>query len=114
MNTLKSVIVILALTAIILAPGISVALATEATPPYSEPSAGIVVLDLLLVRPVSAAGALFSTTFCIATMPIAYLIGVGEQSARILVEAPWRFTTGRYLGEFNTYRDGDPIGQVER
>ncbi len=114
MNKLKSVVVIIALTGIIFIPGISAAQETKVMPYQSGPSAGMVVLDLLFVRPVCVAGALTSTALCIVTMPAAYLTGVGEQSARLLVEAPWRFTTGRPLGEFSTYRDGDPIGHVER
>ncbi len=114
MNKLKSVMLMIALTGIIFIPGISIAQEIEAMPSQTEPSAGMVVLDLLLVRPVSLAGALASTSVCIATMIPAFLIGVGEQSARILVEAPWRFTAGRPLGEFNTYYDGRPIGHVER
>ncbi len=114
MNKLKSVILMIALTGIFFIPGISIAQEMEAMPSQNEPSAGLVIVDLLLVRPVSVVGSVCSTAVSIATMPIAFLCGVGEQSARVLVEAPWRFTTGRPLGEFNTYRDGRPIGHVER
>ena len=114
MNKLKSVAVIIALTCIIFIPEISVAQETEVVPYQNGPSAGKVVLDLLLVRPFCVVGSLTSTAVCIVTMPAAFLVGVGDQSAHLLVQAPWRFTTGRPLGEFNTYRDGYPIGHVER
>lgn len=114
MNKLKSFMLMIALAGIFFVPGILVARGIEGIPSQSEPSAGMVAVDLVLVRPLSAVGSLCSTAVSIITMPIAYLCGVGEQSARVLVEAPWRFTTGRPLGEFDTYRDGRPIGHVER
>jgi hypothetical protein len=46
-------------------------------------------------------------------MPLAYVTGIGEQSARVLIEAPWRFTGGRYLGDFHHYKDGKPITIVQ-
>jgi hypothetical protein len=45
-------------------------------------------------------------------MPLAFVCGVGEHSARILVVAPWRFTAARKFGEFNRYVDGKPITVV--
>lgn len=78
-----------------------------------SPPAGMKVLDLLVVRPISAVVSCASTAVCVGTMPLAYVIGVGEQSARILVEAPWRFTAARYLGDFHRYRDGKPITVVQ-
>lgn len=74
-----------------------------------EPNAGLVILDLLLVRPLSAGVATVSTAFCIATSPLTFVIGIPQDSARVLVEAPWRFTAGRPLGDFAHYRDGRPI-----
>jgi hypothetical protein len=40
------------------------------------------------------------------------MFGVPEASARVLVEAPWRFTGARPLGDFNNYKDGGPITTV--
>jgi hypothetical protein len=67
------------------------------------------IIDLAIVRPVSAVVATGLTGVCIGSMPLAYVAGVGEESARILVEAPWRFTGARYLGDFHNYKDGEPI-----
>ncbi len=78
-----------------------------------NPSVGIKVLDILVVRPVSACVAATTTAFCVGTMPVAYIIGIGEPSARILIEAPWRFTAARYLGDFHNYKDGKPITVVQ-
>jgi hypothetical protein len=118
---MKRFILIIALICLIFIPGILAAQEITANtenaavqPAYQGPSAGMVVLDLLLVRPACLVGALISTAVCIVTMPGAFLTGVGEQSARLLVEAPWRFTTARPLGEFTTYRDDRPITHVER
>ena len=78
-----------------------------------NPTAGMKVLDLLVVRPISVVVSCAATAFCVGTMPLAYVIGVGEQSARVLVEAPWRFTAARYLGDFHHYKDGKPITIVQ-
>ena len=77
------------------------------------PPVGMKILDLLVVRPISAGVACLSTAFCVGTMPLAYIIGVGEQSARVLIEAPWRYTGGRYWGDFHHYKDGKPITVVQ-
>lgn len=74
---------------------------------------GLMILDLIIVRPVSAAVATASTVFCAAISPGTYLTGVGEPSARILVEAPWRFTAARPLGDFSGATvDGKPLTNI--
>jgi hypothetical protein len=77
--------------------------------PESKPPVALKVVDVVIVRPISAAVAAATTVVCIGTMPIAFVAGVSEHSARILIEAPWRFTGARRLGEFDRYRDGNPI-----
>jgi len=76
------------------------------------PSVVLKVVDLILVRPFSAGVATVSTAFFIATSPLTFVIGVGEPAARVLVEAPWRFTGMRYLGDFENYKDRQPITVV--
>lgn len=78
-----------------------------------NPPVGMKIFDLIVVRPISAVVACASTAFCAGTMPLTYVIGVSEQSARVLIEAPWRFTGGRYLGDFYHYKDGKPITIVQ-
>ncbi len=85
----------------------SIALAEE-----SDPSLGLKVVDLVVIRPVSAGVATISTAFFIATSPLTFIFGVSEPAARVLVEAPWRFTGVRYLGDFEHYKDGKPITVV--
>ncbi len=77
-----------------------------------QPTTGMKVLDLLLVRPLSIVGSSISTAFFLATAPITFPSGVSEQAARLLVDAPWRFTGMRYLGDFHHYKDGHPITVV--
>jgi hypothetical protein len=77
------------------------------------PPVGLKILDIIVIRPISASVACATTAFCVGTMPLAFVTGVGEQSARFLIEAPWRFTAGRYLGDFHHYKDGKPITIVE-
>jgi len=78
-----------------------------------NPPVGLKILDLIVVRPISASVACVSTAFSLGTMPLAYVTGIGEQSARVLIEAPWRFTGGRYLGDFYHYKDGKPITVIQ-
>ncbi len=77
-----------------------------------EPTAGMKALDLFLVRPLSIVGSTLSTAFFLATVPITFPSGVSEPAARILVEAPWRYTGMRYLGDFHHYKDGNPITTI--
>ncbi len=111
MNTKKmsSILAILAIVAILGLFSSSV-LAQEIR---QNPPAGLKVLDVLIVRPVSGLVACATTAFCVGTMPLAYVWGIGEPSARILIEAPWRFTAGRYLGDFYHYKDGKPITVIQ-
>lgn len=73
------------------------------------PSVGLKIVDVLLVRPFCLIGATASTAVYIALSPLVYLMGIGEESARVMVEAPWRFTSFRYIGEFDHYKDEKPI-----
>ena len=74
-----------------------------------QPTVGMKVLDLLVVRPLSIVGSTLTTAFYLVTVPITFPSGVSEPAARILVEAPWRYTGMRYLGDFHHYKDGNPI-----
>jgi len=78
-----------------------------------NPPVGLKILDVIIVRPISASVACATTAFCVGTMPLAYITGIGEPSARILIEAPWRFTAGRYLGDFSNYKDGKGITVIQ-
>ncbi len=78
-----------------------------------NPPVGMKVLDILLVRPVSVCVASAMTAVCVTTIPLPFVMGVGEPYARIMIEAPWRFTAGRYLGDFHNYKDGKPITVVQ-
>ncbi len=74
-----------------------------------QPTMGMKVLDLLVVRPLSIVGSTASTAFYFVTVPITFPSGLSELAARIFVEAPWRYTGMRYLGDFKHYKDGNPI-----
>ena len=101
----KEVFVVL-LVAMLLAVPISQAYGDEAD---GKPPVALKVVDVVIVRPVSAAVAAALTAVSVGTMPLAYVCGIGEHSARILIEAPWRFTAARKIGEFDSYKDGKPI-----
>lgn len=65
-----------------------------------NPPVGLKILDLIVVRPISASVACASTAFCVGTMPLAFVTGVGEQSARFLIEAALEIYRGKILGRF--------------
>ena len=75
---------------------------------HSKPSGGDIALDLL-IRPVSLLCATASTALFIATMPLTVPTGVSHDAAYLLLAAPWRFTAGRYIGEWDRYTDGRDI-----
>jgi hypothetical protein len=76
------------------------------------PSTGAKIADVALVRPVCVVGSTISTAAYLVISPLAYIMGLGEPAARAMVEAPWRFTASRYVGEFDHYRDERPITGV--
>jgi hypothetical protein len=78
----------------------------------NRPTAAMKILDLIIVRPLSIPVSVASTGLYLATIPITFPAGVSEHAARALVEAPWRFTNARCLGEFNRYKDCKPITNI--
>jgi hypothetical protein len=76
------------------------------------PSVGLKILDALLVRPAGLVGSTISTAAYLAISPFVFVLGLGEPTARAMVEAPWRFTSFRYVGQFNHYKDERPINGV--
>ncbi|OPY77228.1 MAG: hypothetical protein A4E65_02826 [Syntrophorhabdus sp. PtaU1.Bin153] len=76
------------------------------------PSIGAKVADVALVRPLCLVGSTISTAVYLVISPFAYAMGVGEPAARAMVEAPWRFTAFRHIGEFDHYTDEKPITGV--
>ncbi len=114
MGKTKLVVIILTILSITLFYSFVWAQESEEPASRQRPPVAVMVLDLIIVRPISVAVSAASTIFCAGTMPLAYPIGVGEQSTRIFIEAPWRFTGMRHLGEFGSYKDGKPITVIER
>ena len=77
----------------------------EATTTQEGPSIGMKVLDVLLVRPVCMVGSTISTVFFVAVSPLAFVMGLGESGFETMVQMPWEFTSCRYVGEFNHYKE---------
>lgn len=73
---------------------------------------GLKIVDIVFVRPVCVVGSVVSTAAYVAISPVVFIMGVAEPAARAMVEAPWRFTTYRYVGQFDHYEDGKPINGV--
>jgi hypothetical protein len=75
----------------------------------TETPLGLKILDVALVRPLCVAGSIVSTATFLAISPLVFIMGVGEPTARVMFEAPWRFTGFRYIGQFDHYTDERPI-----
>ena len=76
--------------------------------PESLAPGWLMAIDLVLVRPPSFALSIASTVLFVASLPITYPIGAATGPRNLgayLVNAPWRFTTSRYYGDFARYRD---------
>lgn len=86
----------------------SVPVVAQAEQP-SEPSVGLKIVDIVLVRLPCLGGSIASTAVYLAISPVVYAIGVADQVANAMVVAPWRFTAKRYLGQFNHYKDEKPL-----
>ena len=92
----------------------SMAFAQDPVFPSTEPTTEAKVADCVIVRPLCAAGSIVSTAVYIALSPVLYICGIGEPAARVMVEAPWRYTSMRPLGDFSgRYKDGKPITIIE-
>jgi hypothetical protein len=76
------------------------------------PSVGAKIADVALVRPVCLVGSTISTAAYLVISPLVYAMGLGEPTVRAMVEAPWRFTASRRVGEFDHYKDEQPITGV--
>lgn len=77
---------------------------TEGTPyagtPAPPPSGGAMVMDLLIVRPVSFVGLIIGTGLGLIATPFALASGkTGEVYERLVVQ-PYDFTVCRPLGQF--------------
>jgi hypothetical protein len=78
-----------------------------------EPALATQILDASLVRPLALVVATASSGVFLGTLPLTWLTGVGDEAAHLLVEAPWRYTAGRVLGDFDRYEDGrDLFGRL--
>ena len=97
-------VAIAALTLLLVASGPASAAKTDL-----EGNWGLKILDVVLVRPVGIGVSTLSTGLFLGTLPLTALEGIAPGLAHFMVEIPWRFTSYRYLGHFNKYRDGGNI-----
>jgi hypothetical protein len=74
-----------------------------------EAPVALKIVDILFVRPVCLVGSMASTVTYLAISPLAYVLGIATPAARTMVEGPWRFTSYRYIGQFNHYVDEQPV-----
>ena len=65
-----------------------------------QPSAGLKVADALCVRIPMVPLSIASTAVFTVISPFVYMMGIGSPMFKAMVEAPWRFTADRPLGDF--------------
>jgi len=65
-----------------------------------EPGAGLMMWDLVAVRPFSIAASVIGSAFFIVSYPFAALGGNADVAGEKLVKEPFRYTFKRPLGEF--------------
>jgi hypothetical protein len=68
--------------------------------------AGIMTVDLLLVRPVGIVSVIFGTAVFIVSLPFSAIGGNAGSAANKLVAAPFSFTFNRKLGHFEEMKSG--------
>jgi hypothetical protein len=68
-----------------------------------EPTAGWMILDLLVARPAGLAASVIGVVAFIASLPFSAPAGNADVAAEKLVADPVQFTFGRPLGVFDTY-----------
>ena len=73
---------------------------------WVEPGWAEQLADAVLVRPLAMVGALASTGVFLGTLPLTFPMGIGDECAHVLMEGPWRFASGRVLGDVRRYNDG--------
>ncbi len=65
-----------------------------------DPAAGVIVADVLVVRPISFVGSILGTVFFVVSLPVTIPSRSVDVVARKLVVEPWKFTVTRPVGEF--------------
>lgn len=80
---------------------------TKEPPPY-KPSAGEMIVDGLIVRPLSLAGTIIGTGLFIVTLPFSAAGGNVEEAGERLVAEPARATFGQCLGCMPRYTTQHP------
>lgn len=98
----RSICALVAGLALLAAPTPALAL----PPPDRGAGFGMKFVDVVLVRPFTMVGSLAGSGLFLATLPLTFFTGVANGAAEYVMVAPWRFTTARFPGEFDRYKDG--------
>lgn len=97
----------LALSMVLGTPAIQAA-ETESGPPQHRPSAGAMIVDGLVVRPLSLAGTIIGTGLFIVTLPFSAAGGNVDEAGERLVVEPARATFSQCLGCMPYYTSQHP------
>ncbi len=68
-----------------------------------NPSAGAVVADILVLRPIGLAGFILGTAACIVSLPVTIPFNSTHEVAKVLVFETYRYTFERPLGNLEKW-----------
>jgi hypothetical protein len=68
-----------------------------------EPTAGGMIVDLLVARPAGLVASAIGIVFFVVSLPFSAPTGSADEAADKLVAEPVQFTFGRPLGVFDSY-----------
>lgn len=96
---IKQATVFFLIAALIFIPS-ATSVAADSEPPQGDISAGAMVVDLLLVRPVGIVSVVLGSAVFIVSLPFSALGGNTGTAAQKLISEPVKFTFTRPLGDF--------------
>jgi len=74
--------------------------AADSEPPKGDISAGAMVVDLLLIRPLGVVSIVLSSAVFVVSLPFSALGGNTGDAAQKLIAEPVKYTFSRPLGDF--------------
>ncbi len=80
---------------------LAISVMTTCAPAFAgDPAAGVIAVDVLVVRPISFVGSILGTVFFVVALPVSIPSGSVDVVARKMIVEPWKFTFSRPIGEF--------------
>ena len=99
-NLSKKTIILMIVTALVVVPFGTSALAQDTFTEAEETTGGKMAVDLLLVRPVGIAATLVGSVIFVVALPFTLISGDTQHSLDKLIKEPGKYTFDRPLGYF--------------